>query len=152
VASSRQGADGVAHLTLYDPDTQLSFVFDGNAIGLVEVSHGGYGEPVVDQFTIRTWPYAGPRAQLNWFEEMCRQWIERRRKAESRWAIVFWHREDSRPAIRIIRGTEAEADAARDKVAAIYGDPETRVVEIADEHDDLDDIEANYAETAAVEE
>lgn len=41
----RQGADLSAHLTYFDPRTQTSFVWDGKS-DEIEVSIGGYGEPV----------------------------------------------------------------------------------------------------------
>ena len=40
-----QNADGQAHLAYFDVRTQASFVWDG-ASDVIEVSIGGYGEPV----------------------------------------------------------------------------------------------------------
>lgn len=46
-----QGEDGTVHLTYYDKEHELSFVWDGKA-GCVEVSHGGHGEPVIDRIEV----------------------------------------------------------------------------------------------------
>jgi LPS sulfotransferase NodH len=48
---SPQNEDGTAHFTYFDKETQLSFVWDGKS-DRVEVSHGGYGEPVMDEIRI----------------------------------------------------------------------------------------------------
>lgn len=58
--------------------------------------------------------------------------------------IVFWHAGDSRPAVRVVRGTRVEADCTRDRVADLYDDPTARVVEIADDHDDYGTILADH--------
>lgn len=42
-----QNADGTPHMTYYDAERQLSFVWDGRSTE-IEVSVGGYGEPVRD--------------------------------------------------------------------------------------------------------
>lgn len=42
---SRQGTDGQPHLTYFDPVTVTSYVWDGLS-DTIEVSPGGYGEPV----------------------------------------------------------------------------------------------------------
>jgi hypothetical protein len=46
-----QGIDGHAHLTYYDHEHGLSFVWDGSKDGLderwIDVAFGGYAEPVV---------------------------------------------------------------------------------------------------------
>lgn len=41
----RQGSDGQAHFAYFDKRTQASFVWDGVS-DRIEVSIGGYGEPV----------------------------------------------------------------------------------------------------------
>lgn len=41
-----QGNDGDPHLTFFDDETQLSFVWDGTQGDLIDVANGGYGEPV----------------------------------------------------------------------------------------------------------
>lgn len=41
-----QSSDGLAHFTYYDSISQLSFVWDGHS-DMFEISHGGYGEPVI---------------------------------------------------------------------------------------------------------
>jgi hypothetical protein len=46
-----QGADGTPHFTYFDKESQLSFVWNGVS-NRVEVSHGGYGEPVTETFNI----------------------------------------------------------------------------------------------------
>lgn len=37
--------DGKAHITYYDRERSISYVWDGDDV--IEVSYGGYGEPVV---------------------------------------------------------------------------------------------------------
>ena len=69
-----QGQDGVAHITYYDKALALSFVWDGKH-DEVAVSHGGYAEPVVDTFTILTWPFGHPREALRWFESQCQAFV-----------------------------------------------------------------------------
>ena len=51
--AKRQGRDGMPHLTYFDKRTQASFVWDGQS-DVIEVSIGGYGEPV-DHTIPRTW-------------------------------------------------------------------------------------------------
>lgn len=46
VIPGQQGNDGVSHLTYYDPETQWSFVWDGTQDGKIQISEGGYAEPV----------------------------------------------------------------------------------------------------------
>lgn len=41
-----QGRDGQAHLTYYDLENLLSYVWDGRS-DYIEVAHGGYAEPTV---------------------------------------------------------------------------------------------------------
>lgn len=38
--------DGKAHFTYYDAERCISYVWDGDSMR-IEVSHGGYGEPVI---------------------------------------------------------------------------------------------------------
>ncbi|HZL92304.1 MAG TPA: hypothetical protein VFB99_01630 [Vicinamibacterales bacterium] len=61
--------------------------------------------------------------------------------------ILFWHDGDQRASVRVVRGTRAQADLARTFVEAIYNDPDARVIEIHDDHDDFEDLKADYAET-----
>lgn len=58
--------------------------------------------------------------------------------------VLFWHAGDSRPAVRVVRGSRVEADCTRDRIADLYGDPAARVVEIADSHDDYADVLAAH--------
>ena len=44
---SRQNDDGTPHFAYFDVATQLSFIWDGRS-DHIEVSHGGYGEPIID--------------------------------------------------------------------------------------------------------
>lgn len=50
-AGMGQGPDGTAHLTYYDRERLFSYCWDGYA-DHIEVSHGGYGEPVVAHILI----------------------------------------------------------------------------------------------------
>jgi len=50
--SDNFGQDGTPHLTYFDADTQLSFVYDTKHKATVAVSHGGYAEAVIDTFDI----------------------------------------------------------------------------------------------------
>lgn len=77
------GADGVPHITLYDPDTQLSFVYDTQSgDDDIAVSHGGYGEPVVDVFSAfefdDEWGDAPSLAgHLERFAKICEAYVNR---------------------------------------------------------------------------
>jgi hypothetical protein len=68
-----QSRDGQSHFTYFDYATQTSFVWDGKS-DHIEVSVGGYGEPVVEHYV----PYnvgmdrpidAGD--WLDWFTAVC---------------------------------------------------------------------------------
>lgn len=64
------------------------------------------------------------------------------------YAILFMH--DTAPSFRVVRGvTEAEAQVARDRVAAIYDDDGARAVLLFDSENDLDQINADYDELTA---
>lgn len=83
---ARQGADGYPHATYFDQRTQASFVWDGES-DEIEVSIGGYGEPVdhyIDAHVVvqkgqiipvlkkyRT-PRTDDRVSLRFFGEVCR--------------------------------------------------------------------------------
>jgi hypothetical protein len=72
----RQDADGDAHFTYFDKNTQASFVWDGES-PVVQVSLGGYGEPVFSRFPIQ---YAmmerdTPKMVLTWFKVACDIWL-----------------------------------------------------------------------------
>jgi hypothetical protein len=49
----RRTGDGIPHLTYFDRDSQLSFVWTGNPQDPIEVEHGGYAEPTVAVITTR---------------------------------------------------------------------------------------------------
>ena len=74
----RQGDDGAPHLTYYDRDRLLSFVWNGRA-DVIEVSHGGYGEPVGWLLPARDEAagHSGPAQALLDFQVTCDQWVER---------------------------------------------------------------------------
>ena len=52
--STQQGLDGTAHMTYYDKVHSLSFIWDG-ASDDCDVSHGGYGEPVIARIPMHVW-------------------------------------------------------------------------------------------------
>ena len=43
----QQGQDGNVHLTYFDKEHQLSFVWDGSEGDWIDVSVGGYAEPMI---------------------------------------------------------------------------------------------------------
>jgi hypothetical protein len=78
-----QNEDGNPHFSYFDKEWQLSFVWGGDSSDFIEVSHGGYGEPVTD--TIDPISYLpdlraryGPRAWLLWFASVCEIYIIRK--------------------------------------------------------------------------
>lgn len=76
--SEYQNADGTPHVTYYDQEHLLSFVWDGTS-DHIDVSHGGYGEPVVDTIPV---PYLDGAAYaaadlLRLFKNLCDEYVER---------------------------------------------------------------------------
>ena len=65
-----QCADGKAHIAYFDPETQLSFVWSGDKNAMIEVCHGGYGEPVTAVFNP---PYL---VSVKGFASVCNAWIK----------------------------------------------------------------------------
>lgn len=63
------------------------------------------------------------------------------------WLIIFMHETD--PAVRVVEGTESEAQTLLLRVRAIYDDAEARMVPFYPSHRDNDQIEADYADLAA---
>lgn len=74
--------DGTPHFAYFDHPTQLSFVWDGKA-EYIEVSRGGYGEPVIATIGLRHPPAIMGKRQaldwLDWFQVICRSYLEIRR-------------------------------------------------------------------------
>lgn len=77
MSTTRQDTDGMPYLAYYDQATQLGFVWDGKA-PVIEVSHGGMGEPVIDKIkvagrvginsaTILRW--------MDWFQLVCINYV-----------------------------------------------------------------------------
>ena len=78
-----QNTDGVPHFTYYDQSHLLSFVWDGFSPE-VEVSHGGYGEPVTDHIEIPVGTFSTSRTParwLAWFQVMCQLYIKEKEMA-----------------------------------------------------------------------
>jgi hypothetical protein len=74
----RQGNDGVPHVTYFDFPTQLSFVWDGKS-EQIEVSHGGYGEPVSDKIQLFPLTLNIPDTPAGWmarFQAACEAYIK----------------------------------------------------------------------------
>src|SRR5690242_829159 len=68
-----QNEDGTPHFTYFDKPTQLSFVWDGST-PYIEVSHGGYGEPMMDKLPVPDRLREGgtkPRWALEDFAALC---------------------------------------------------------------------------------
>ena len=75
--------DGYPHLAYYDSDLLLSLVINELTWPMVQVSHGGYAEPVMDEFEIET-----PFNKLTmWsFGSICKSWVQGYRKgAADQW-------------------------------------------------------------------
>lgn len=69
-----QSTDGNPHMSYYIGEHQLSFVWDG-AEPFVEVSHGGYGEPVIDSFPINGSGLSSPLGTVEFFARRCDDYI-----------------------------------------------------------------------------
>lgn len=68
-----QNDDGTPHFTYFDVETQLSFIWDGHS-DYIEVSHGGYGEKVIDDIRITQTDQtieATARGWMDWFRSTC---------------------------------------------------------------------------------
>lgn len=75
-----QSADGTPHLAYFDKKTQLSFVWAGSLEKHIEVSHGGYGEPVIDTIDPKEHFHRNYRIKtiaswMSWFEMVCVSYI-----------------------------------------------------------------------------
>lgn len=73
--AKRADRDGTAHLAYFDKESQLAFTWSGH--GPVDVSHGGFGEPVTDRLdlerlrTLALDPTAGVDAVFSVFKGVC---------------------------------------------------------------------------------
>jgi len=82
VSAVPYGADGLAHLAYYDRGSLLSFVTDLNHITMndnvatVGVHHGGYGEPLIDEFTLRLDSVDSIGAHFSPFTLACRGYVQ----------------------------------------------------------------------------
>lgn len=81
------GNDGHAHLTYFDKSRQLSFVWDGDVNTPVQVSHGGYGEPISWKFYFnnhRVMDLGEPNfvTLVRLFQRTCEAWIDSKEDAE----------------------------------------------------------------------
>jgi hypothetical protein len=77
VSTTRQDTDGTPYFAFYDTDTQLGFVWDGKS-PVIEVSHGGMGEPVIDTFPVS--PRDGLASArsgrwMDWFKLVCCNYV-----------------------------------------------------------------------------
>lgn len=73
-----QNADGTAHFTYFDYLTQLSFIWDGHS-EFIEVSRGGYGEPVMDKYhpeSLSLQIKANSRNWMHWYAGVCQLYVE----------------------------------------------------------------------------
>ena len=68
--NNAQGADGVAHLTYYDKEHSLSFVYDGTVGPWIDVAYGGYAEGVIARI-----PYHVP-VTLASFQTVCVKFVD----------------------------------------------------------------------------
>lgn len=71
--------DGMVHLTYFDRDAQLSFIWSGRTNEPIHVQHGGYGEPTVeliDPEPVYTAP-ENPVDLFDWFRTVCDNWTAR---------------------------------------------------------------------------
>jgi hypothetical protein len=86
-AGPTESLDGTVHLTYFDVDTQASFVWSGSAERPIEVSIGGYGEPVMDEIwpvdvpAMDAWTRLSPMEALRVFRAVCDQWLTENRPA-----------------------------------------------------------------------
>ncbi len=74
----RHSQDGTAHVSYFDADRQLSFVWDGSLEHPIEVEAGGYGEPVtalllVDESDLPPSNYLRAAEWMVWFEALCQR-------------------------------------------------------------------------------
>ena len=74
---SRQNDDGTPHFAYFDVATQLSFIWDGRS-DHIEVSFGGYGEPIIDLYRPGSLRSDIPTTSINWldwFASVCQTYI-----------------------------------------------------------------------------
>ena len=72
-----QNDDGTPHFAYYDKPNQLSFIWDGRS-PCIEVSHGGYGEPVVDHIPVNGRAgisSASSTRWMDWFQLVCTNYV-----------------------------------------------------------------------------
>lgn len=97
VAYTRRTGDGVAHLAYFDAPSGLSFVWTGNPADPIEVSPGGYAEPITNVIRTRAGtqqPLAEALAEYlhhasidglasgsmalavtHWYSHVCAEWV-----------------------------------------------------------------------------
>jgi hypothetical protein len=71
MSTTNQGQNDVPHITYYDEALDLSFVWDNTRSYEVAVSHGGYGEAVIDTFSLSDNIFHDPHP-LDRFANECR--------------------------------------------------------------------------------
>jgi hypothetical protein len=75
-----EGLDGEPFFGYYDKDRTLSFIWSGDVTREVQVSYGGYGEPVFARFDFRSykpkWVIAGTKTSAMAFQYACVNWID----------------------------------------------------------------------------
>jgi hypothetical protein len=81
------GLDGHAFIGFYDRDRLLSFIWDGNVQTPVQVSYGGYGEPVKWKFwfndhRVMNMGEPGFTTLVALFQQTCEAWIDAKEDAE----------------------------------------------------------------------
>jgi short-subunit dehydrogenase involved in D-alanine esterification of teichoic acids len=70
-----QGLDGIAHITYFDRQRQLSFTFDAKHGLVANVASGGYGEKPFAAIPVYNINYAQIAATLALFEQECKRFI-----------------------------------------------------------------------------
>ena len=71
IGMPKQSKDGRAHMTYFDKKRTLSYVWDGRS-DHIEVSHGGYGEPVFTHVPLSGFEVAN--GGIEDFAIFCAEW------------------------------------------------------------------------------
>ena len=72
-----QNADGTPHFAYYDLPNLLSFIWDGKS-PVIEVSQGGYGEPVFDTIPVNGRAGISNATSIrwmDWFQLVCTNYV-----------------------------------------------------------------------------
>lgn len=87
-AHVRRCVDEVAYLVYFDPDSQIGFEWTGRFVDPIEVSHGGFGEPITNlvthtpngrqnlrQYFVTAGYEVGGLGGVQAFQDLCRTWL-----------------------------------------------------------------------------